>query len=284
MSSIGQQPLTPTDCNSTGIYSGVVSVLNGAGDSDPGNINSTFHRGVQPTDSDGAAQFTTTFPGHYIGRATHIHLILHADAEERENGTVMDVSASHVGQMYFDDDLISEVEEEAPYARNKQPLTVNADDLILAKEADGADPFMHYVKLGDTVEDGILAWLSVGVNTSYEKTVSPAAMVYEDGGEVNEDSMFGDCVPEGLLVLPEGTEHAEPPDSPDWFPTPSKCSEAEGADDGRNGGGGKGDGGDDEGGAGKKGGADKKTGKGKKGAGGKKRDENKEEDGDEGKA
>lgn len=148
----------------------------------------------------------------------------------------MDMSAAHVGQMYFDDDLISQVEEEEPYARNRQPLTVNADDLILAQEADGADPFMHYTKLGDTVADGLLAWLSVGVNASYEKTVSPAAMVYEDGGEVNEDSMFGDCVPEGLLALPEGTEHAgEPPDSPDWFPIPSACSESEGAEDGRNG-------------------------------------------------
>lgn len=148
----------------------------------------------------------------------------------------MDMSAAHVGQMYFDDDLISQVEEEEPYARNRQPLTVNADDLILAQEADGADPFMHYTKLGDTVADGLLAWLSVGVNASYEKTVSPAAMVYEDGGEVNEDSMFGDCVPEGLLALPKGTEHAgEPPDSPDWFPIPSACSESEGAEDGRNG-------------------------------------------------
>lgn len=270
-----QQPLTNPDCNSTGIYSGVVSVLNGAGHSDPANINATFHRGIQPTSPDGAAQFTTTFPGHYIGRATHIHLILHTHAEERENGTLMDETAAHVGQIYFDDELISQVEELEPYAGNKQPLTVNADDLILAKEADGADPFMHYVKLGETVEDGLLAWLSVGVNASYEMTVSPAATVYEDGGEVNEDSDFGDCVPEGLLALPEGTSSSgESPDSPDWFPIPSACSESEAAGGGKGRGGGKGKDGD------KNSGGDKGGDRGKKGGGGMKGDGNKDGNGE----
>lgn len=33
----------------------------------------TTLRGVQPTDADGIATFDTLMPGHYDGRATHIH-------------------------------------------------------------------------------------------------------------------------------------------------------------------------------------------------------------------
>lgn len=51
-------------CNSTGVYSGVVASGNGVGSSDPGNLNNTFLRGLQPTDDDGVAKFTSLFPGH----------------------------------------------------------------------------------------------------------------------------------------------------------------------------------------------------------------------------
>ena len=54
-------------CNSTGVYSGVVA--NGNGDSsDASNIDQTFLRGIQQTNSDGVVQFNTTFPGHYTGK------------------------------------------------------------------------------------------------------------------------------------------------------------------------------------------------------------------------
>lgn len=54
-------------CNATGVYSGVVA--NGNGDeSDTSNLNATFLRGLQPTQYDGVAQFTTIFPGHYTSR------------------------------------------------------------------------------------------------------------------------------------------------------------------------------------------------------------------------
>ncbi len=34
----------------------------------------TYLRGVQFTDSEGWAEFKTIYPGHYAGRATHIHV------------------------------------------------------------------------------------------------------------------------------------------------------------------------------------------------------------------
>lgn len=53
-------------CNSTGVYSGVVASGNG-NNSDATNLNQTFLRGIQLTDTNGVAQFDTLFPGHYTG-------------------------------------------------------------------------------------------------------------------------------------------------------------------------------------------------------------------------
>lgn len=56
--------------NSTGVYSGIVANGNGNSD-DAANINTTVFRGLQPTDSDGVAEFVTIVPGHYTGRSHH---------------------------------------------------------------------------------------------------------------------------------------------------------------------------------------------------------------------
>lgn len=180
-------------CNSTGVYSGIVA--NGNGDSsDETNIDNTFLRGIQKTDSDGVVQFETTFPGHYTSRAVHIHLMVHANATLYSNGTLgNDVSSSHVGQAFFDQDLISAVELTAPYNTNTQELTENADDSILAEETatDGVDPFHEYTLLGDVIEDGVFAWMAFGINTTQSSSVTPAAYYYAEGGVANANSGMG---------------------------------------------------------------------------------------------
>ncbi|KAJ2896716.1 hypothetical protein MKZ38_005286 [Zalerion maritima] len=190
-------------CNATGVYSGIVASGNGDS-SDESNMDNTFLRGVQATDSEGVVGFQSIFPGHYTSRATHIHVFVHANASELANGTIMDTTASHVGQMFFDQDLISGVEDTSPYSTNTQELTTNEEDLILSEEADGVDPVMEYVLLGDTVEDGILAWLSFGIDASSSYSVNSAATYYEDGGIASEDTGFGGGeAPSGSM--PSGT-------------------------------------------------------------------------------
>ncbi|KXJ86506.1 Intradiol ring-cleavage dioxygenase [Microdochium bolleyi] len=177
-------------CNSTGVYSGVVASGNGAGTSDPGNINATHHRGIQRTDADGVAQFETTFPGHYTGRATHVHTMVHAGGKLYCNGTLgTQVSSSHVGQTFFDQALIAAVDSVQPYADNTQQLTENKDDSIFAEEAaTGADPLFEYTYLGDGVEDGVFGWISFGYNaTAVGSEVTPAAFLYAEGGVANAD-------------------------------------------------------------------------------------------------
>ena len=167
--------------NSTGVYSGIIASGNG-NSSDTSNINATFLRGLQPTNSLGVAQFSTLFPGHYKSRATHIHILAHFNGTVHTNGTYGGGYVSHVGQVFFDQDLITAVELTVPYANNTQPLTDNADDSILAQEAATSDPVVEYSLLGKDVADGIFAWIAFGIDLSNEYTVTPAASLYASGG------------------------------------------------------------------------------------------------------
>ncbi|KAL2264364.1 hypothetical protein VTK26DRAFT_5790 [Humicola hyalothermophila] len=193
-------------CNATGVYGGVVAPGNGDS-SDAANLDATWLRGVQATDGDGVAQFETVFPGHYVGRTTHIHLLAHAanaTAIERNNTLGWDSVASHVGQAFFDQALIDEVETLAPYTENEQPLTTNEGDFIMAQEAatDGVDPVMEYTLLGETVADGLFAWMAFGIDRSRSEKVTPAVFLGEDGGVENPNA--GPGFPGGFPGGPAG--------------------------------------------------------------------------------
>ncbi|KAJ9129621.1 Extracellular dioxygenase [Pleurostoma richardsiae] len=168
-------------CNSTGIYSGIVASGNG-NDNDTSNINATFLRGIQPSDSEGVLTFDSIFPGHYTSRTTHIHVLAHINATVYPNNTIQGGTIAHVGQVFFDQDLIDEVETTYPYTTNTQEVTTNADDYILVEEADTVDPVVEYVFLGNDVSDGILAWISFALNASASYDVGAAAVLGEDGG------------------------------------------------------------------------------------------------------
>ncbi|KAF7932255.1 hypothetical protein BELL_0282g00050 [Botrytis elliptica] len=171
-------------CNSTGVYSGIVASTNGNA-ADTANINATFLRGLQPTDSEGVAQFQTLFPGHYTSRSNHIHVLVHFNGTTYENGTYGGGVISHVGQMFFDQDLITQVEAVSPYSTNNQPTTLNSEDSVLVDEAASSDPMINYSLLGETVADGIFGWLAFGVDVSKAYSVKPAASLYSSGGVEN---------------------------------------------------------------------------------------------------
>ncbi|KAF1323062.1 hypothetical protein FI667_g10799, partial [Globisporangium splendens] len=172
-------------CNSTGVYAGVVASGNGDS-SDLTNVDKTFNRGLAPTDADGLVNFITTFPGHYTSRATHIHILGQHDGTVLANNTYSGGKTASVGQLFFDQDLITEVEATSAYSVNKQSLTLNSADSIFAEEtASGFDPVMEYALLGDSIEDGVFAWISVGVDMTISKTVTGAATLTADGGVMN---------------------------------------------------------------------------------------------------
>jgi hypothetical protein len=118
--------------------------------------------------------------------------LIGSESRRVPNGTILDTTAAHVGQMYFDQDLITQVKKVAPYKENKSVFVTNVDDMPLVSVADTAgDPVMEYSSLDDALDDGLIAWLSMGVNTMYLHEIVPAVTYYEDGGVSNPSAMTG---------------------------------------------------------------------------------------------
>jgi protocatechuate 3,4-dioxygenase beta subunit len=84
-----------------------------------GASSRTFMRGVQKTDKNGLALFTTVYPGWYQGRAVHIHVKVHA------GGSVV-----HTGQLFFPDAVTAAAYKARPYAARGGPDMLNAQDSI----------------------------------------------------------------------------------------------------------------------------------------------------------
>lgn len=159
--------------------------------------NSTYLRGIQQTDRDGVATFETIFPGHYEGRATHTHLLAHLNATLLPNKTleVGTGSVAHIGQLFWNEVLRSAVEETYPYNTNTQNVTTNAEDMWSVEQADSAyDPFPEYLYLGENLDDGLFAWIQIGINATADYTNNSyyniAAYRDAQGGHQNEDSMM----------------------------------------------------------------------------------------------
>lgn len=176
------------------MYSGVSEAGNGDGENDKANLNKTFLRGLQQTDDAGVVQFHTLVPGHYAGRANHVHMLAHGHGTSvnTDNGTVSGLYAPdslRSAQIFFDQGLISDVEETEPYAGNGVKHTANVEDFILRQELDGGiDPFVDWVLLGEDIRDGVFGWIRVVLDKEAEaEDVAPAVFRTGEGGVENED-------------------------------------------------------------------------------------------------
>ncbi|KAI1336276.1 Intradiol ring-cleavage dioxygenase [Xylariaceae sp. FL0016] len=206
--------------NATGVYSGVVA---GAG------LNSTFLRGVQLTDIEGVVNFDSVFPGHYFGRVNHIHVTSNRGAKLQDNGTYTGGKVNHIGQLYFDQELINAVEGMHPYTSNAMRLTYNSQDFLVAQEASrDYDPFFDYVMLSEDPADGLLLWATIGINGTADQSqfVSPGAWYYRDGGvDTSPKWNFSGPPPGGMpgggmpsgMPTPTGP-FSMPPGMPTGFP------------------------------------------------------------------
>jgi len=86
-----------------------------------------FLRGVQLTDANGFVEFSTIFPGCYIGRTNHIHLKVHigghAAGTDYQGGHV-----AHTGQIFFPEEISTSVVAMKPYSNHEIERTTLADD------------------------------------------------------------------------------------------------------------------------------------------------------------
>ncbi|EKD15302.1 uncharacterized protein L3040_001670 [Drepanopeziza brunnea f. sp. 'multigermtubi'] len=185
------------NCNATGLYSGVVATGNEE------SWDTTFLRGIQATDSDGVASFETIFPGHYDGRATHTHLLSHSNVTVMANGTIQGGAVSHIGQLFWQETLRSAVEETYPYNTNTQAITSNADDMwSIVQAGTNYDPYPEYIYLGNGIEEGLFAWIQIGINVTADQSSSSyyavAGTIQADGGHQNTESGVGGAPGSGM--------------------------------------------------------------------------------------
>ncbi|KAK0629518.1 Intradiol ring-cleavage dioxygenase [Bombardia bombarda] len=171
--------------NSTGIYTGVQGYPGMGDPNDASILKGTALRGLQPTDDHGVAAFDSLLPGHYDGRASHIHAIVYLGATKQPNNTVTGGKASHIGQLYFDQTLIAEIDKNTPYSKNKNKIMQNTADFLFMQGANGDDPIVRYALVGKTLSEGVFAWIRFGVNTAANKAVNPAAFMTDKGGVMN---------------------------------------------------------------------------------------------------
>ncbi|KAH6706221.1 Intradiol ring-cleavage dioxygenase [Leptodontidium sp. MPI-SDFR-AT-0119] len=181
--------LTIWHCNATGYYSGFTGIdpdtaelTDGATKMSNGlTDNETFLRGIMTTSSEGVAEFLTVFPGYYTTRATHIHLTVQASVADRNSTSYSTSAVQHIGQLFFDQDLINSVYELDPYAAHLDTLDIiqNVDDkLYTSANAGGYSSVISVTQLGDSLSDGLVGYITVGVNAS-------AAGIATTGGSVN---------------------------------------------------------------------------------------------------
>lgn len=99
-------------CDADGVYSGFTGQLGGLD-----TTGMKWLRGTQITNADGIVNFITIYPGWYPGRTTHIHFKVHFTP-----------TSESISQMYFPEDLTSEVYAVAPYLAHGPKDTTNDAD------------------------------------------------------------------------------------------------------------------------------------------------------------
>lgn len=131
--------------------------------------NQTFLRGLWPSNENGVAEFRTILPGKYGGRAVHIHLKTYSNYTLLSNGSIAGHDGQsgiiHTGQVYFPDELMLETFNTTDYLANLNPFTPNRWDPVYPQEAQlGSDPVVHWEKMGDRLEDGVIAYSTLAVD------------------------------------------------------------------------------------------------------------------------
>ncbi|KAG8791889.1 hypothetical protein FRC12_007877 [Ceratobasidium sp. 428] len=90
------------------------------------------------------------------------------------NGTVISNSGNvhHIGQIFFEEELNDMVLATAAYQNSTHTRLPNYRDAILPLEhADGYDAFADHVLLGDAITDGVLGYITIGVDTAFQASI-----------------------------------------------------------------------------------------------------------------
>jgi protocatechuate 3,4-dioxygenase beta subunit len=132
-------------CDALGVYSD---------ESSENTLSQTWLRGTQLTDSNGLAIFKSIYPGHYVGRTTHIHVKVHV------GGDVV-----HTGQLFFTDRLSREVYRLSPYKKDTATYLPRASDQIYTG-SHGSSTVLRMKRRGSSLRrSGLIGTITLGVAT-----------------------------------------------------------------------------------------------------------------------
>jgi hypothetical protein len=128
--------------------------------------------------------------------ATHLNITRNAD------NTISGGKTVHVGQLYYDQELIDQISETHPYTENPMQRTLNSADFLLARGAsNGADPIVEYVLLGKDVKQGIFAWINFGVDAKTSVPMRPATLCTSEGCKANPSAKGKSSRNKTMLIL-----------------------------------------------------------------------------------
>ncbi|KAJ5915195.1 hypothetical protein N7454_011307, partial [Penicillium verhagenii] len=137
--------------------------------------DSTFLRGMWPTNKNGVTSFTTIFPGFYVQRAIHIHAQVHTNWSVVSNGTITHGPIVSTGQIFIDEALEKEIMAVEPYASHTQIQRVpNYEDGIFTTESmTGAMTILDTEPLdGVDYRNGVIGYITLGVDPTSIKNGS----------------------------------------------------------------------------------------------------------------
>ncbi|RDW75531.1 intradiol ring-cleavage dioxygenase-2 [Coleophoma cylindrospora] len=176
-------------CNSTGSYSSftglspntpfptLLSEMNitqfEIGTTDLHTDDTTWLRGMWPTDSNGMMEMKTVFPGFYTARTIHIHAQVHTDWVLHDNGTLASGNKVSTGQMYFTEELSAQIMALEPYVSHTEIYrTTNYNDTVFDQDlVGGYSPLIDIVAAdGENVENGMIGYITIGVDTTAIET------------------------------------------------------------------------------------------------------------------
>jgi uncharacterized protein (TIGR03437 family) len=165
-------------CDASGLYSDVRQ---------NNTLNQEFLRGYQITDQNGDVNFTTIYPGWYMGRAVHIHF----KVRTYNGDTRLDEFTS---QFFFDESITDAVHAQSPYNTRGRRDTLNTTDMIF-RGTQNNDRLMAAVTRTDR---GYSASIDVAVNL---RTPAVSRAVLTSTGVVNAASYQAGVAPGAWITI-----------------------------------------------------------------------------------
>ncbi|KIM22597.1 hypothetical protein M408DRAFT_282639 [Serendipita vermifera MAFF 305830] len=157
-------------CNAQGDYSAFINAPRGPWPTSPKTTGDNFLRGGYTVDDNGVVELITIYPGFYTGRTIHVHTMVHQNISYHTNGTIMSASGGlrHIGQLYFDEAVNTEVLAQAAYKGSKHEHNIdNTQDYYMDQaNSNGYSAFIDVEKLGNSLDDGLLGYITIGIDTS----------------------------------------------------------------------------------------------------------------------